>query len=175
VDSGELVTIGVFARMARLSAKALRLYDELGLLAPAAVDSDSGYRYYRRAQLDRARLIGWLRRLGLPLARIGQLLDLPPEEGAAAVEAYRAQLLAETAERGRLADFVVDFLTGKETDDMTTEMRYAGRSDIGLVRPTNEDAVYAGPRVLAVADGVGGAAGGAASLAAVAALHDRDG
>ena len=68
----ELVTIGTFARMAQLSTKALRHYDALGLLRPAAVDSDSGYRYYRPAQVERARLIAWLRQLGLPLTRIGE-------------------------------------------------------------------------------------------------------
>jgi DNA-binding transcriptional MerR regulator len=52
-----LLTIGVFARAARLSPKALRLYDELGLLRPAAVDDESGYRLYDPAQVERARLI----------------------------------------------------------------------------------------------------------------------
>ncbi|MDP9868466.1 MULTISPECIES: MerR family transcriptional regulator [Streptosporangium] len=66
----ELLTIGAFARAARLSPKALRLYDELGLLLPAAVDGDSGYRFYDPEQLERARLIAWLRRLGMPLTRI---------------------------------------------------------------------------------------------------------
>ena len=39
--------IGPFAAASRLSPRALRLYDENGLLAPARVDPDSGYRYYR--------------------------------------------------------------------------------------------------------------------------------
>lgn len=53
----ELLTIGAFARGSRLSAKALRLYDELGLLTPARVDPVSGYRFYDPAQLERARLV----------------------------------------------------------------------------------------------------------------------
>ncbi len=44
----ELLTIGAFARAARLTPKALRLYDELGLLPPAAVDPHSGCRLYAR-------------------------------------------------------------------------------------------------------------------------------
>ncbi len=40
------MSIGEFARRSRLSANALRLYDELGLLPPARVDASSGYRYY---------------------------------------------------------------------------------------------------------------------------------
>jgi PPM family protein phosphatase len=41
-----LVNIGEFARLSRLSAKALRRYDELGLLLPERVDPGSGYRWY---------------------------------------------------------------------------------------------------------------------------------
>jgi len=48
--------IGVFARRSRLSAKALRLYDEMGLLVPADVDPENGYRRYRESQLATARL-----------------------------------------------------------------------------------------------------------------------
>jgi DNA-binding transcriptional MerR regulator len=70
-----LVSIGEFARLSRLSPKALRIYDEPGLLYPAAVDPDSGYRWYDTAQLDRARLIASLRALGVPLATIGPMLD----------------------------------------------------------------------------------------------------
>jgi protein phosphatase len=53
----ELLTIGAFARLTRLTPKALRLYDELGLLPPVRVDPASGYRYYEPAQLERARLV----------------------------------------------------------------------------------------------------------------------
>ena len=59
----DLMSIGEFARHSRLSPKALRLYDELGLIEPARVDDDSGYRYYSASQLDRARLIAALRQL----------------------------------------------------------------------------------------------------------------
>ena len=64
----EEVSIGEFARRSRLSVKALRLYDELGVLVPARVDEASGYRYYDAAQLEAARLVAMLRQLGLPLA-----------------------------------------------------------------------------------------------------------
>jgi DNA-binding transcriptional MerR regulator len=63
-----VLTIGEFA--SRLSPKALRLYDELGLLRPAVVDPGNGYRRYAPEHLDRARLVAWLRRLGMPLAAI---------------------------------------------------------------------------------------------------------
>ncbi len=58
---------------------------------------------------------------------------------------------------------------------MTLALRYAVRSDRGLVRGNNEDSVYAGPRLLAIADGMGGhAAGEVASKIAVAALEGLD-
>lgn len=71
----ELLTIGAFAARARLSAKALRLYDRLALLAPAHVDEVSGYRYYRADQVERARLVALLRQLDMPLARIAEIVE----------------------------------------------------------------------------------------------------
>ncbi|WVK89713.1 MerR family transcriptional regulator [Dactylosporangium sp. AC04546] len=73
---------GEFGAAAQLSPKALRLYAEQGLLLPAAVDPATGYRSYSVDQLPRARVIARLRRLGLPLARIGFLADLTPEARA---------------------------------------------------------------------------------------------
>jgi DNA-binding transcriptional MerR regulator len=53
----EELSIGEFARRSRLSVKALRLYDERGVLVPARVDEASGYRYYDAAQLEAAQLV----------------------------------------------------------------------------------------------------------------------
>ena len=58
---------------------------------------------------------------------------------------------------------------------MTLALRYAARSDVGLVRSNNEDSVYAGARLLALADGMGGhAAGEVASQLVIAALAHLD-
>jgi PPM family protein phosphatase len=75
----ELMASGASARASGLSRKALRLYDELGLLRPVTVDPVSQYRYYEPAQLEQARLVAWLRRLGLPPARIRAVSTLPPD------------------------------------------------------------------------------------------------
>jgi len=48
VDNEELLSIGEFARRARLTPKALRIYDQLGLLSPTVTDPATGYRRYRR-------------------------------------------------------------------------------------------------------------------------------
>ncbi|MGW1559301.1 MerR family transcriptional regulator [Streptomyces sp. NPDC002144] len=169
-----LLTIGAFARASRLSPKALRLYDELDLLRPARVDPDTGYRYYAPDQLEQARLVAWLRRLGMPLARIREVCALRPAEAAREIRAYWSRVEAETAVRRDLAAFLVEELLrepGKDTDML--ELRYSAHSHPGRVRPANQDTAYAGARLLAVADGYG-PAGAPASSAAVAALRFLD-
>jgi len=69
-----MLTIGELARRSQLSPKALRLYDDLGLLPPAHVDPSSGYRYYHPDQVRTARLIGLLRAADMGLGEIGLLL-----------------------------------------------------------------------------------------------------
>jgi protein phosphatase len=170
----DLLTIGVFARAVRLSPKALRLYDELGLLRPAEIDDDTGYRLYAPEQIEQARLIAWLRRLGMPLEQIRRIGALPAPEQAAQIGAYWEQVLAETAERGRLATFLVDYLSGRGNAMGTLGIRYAARSETGPVRDSNEDTAYAGPRLMAVADGMRGPGGDRASAAAVDALKSLE-
>jgi protein phosphatase len=165
-----LLTIGEFARASRLSAKALRLYDELGLLRPAVVDPGNGYRRYAPEQLERARLVAWLRRVGMPLAEIRNVVELP-EGQAGAVRDYWRRVEADTEARRRLAADLVEHLSGKDTAMSTAlGVTYAVRTERGLVRPANQDFAYAGDQLLAVADGFG-ERGDAASQAAVAALR----
>lgn len=64
------LSLGRFAQAAQLSRKALRLYDQLGILVPDQVDPDSGYRYYCTTQFERARFIRMLRDMEMPLADI---------------------------------------------------------------------------------------------------------
>src|SRR3984957_9185389 len=163
---------GEFARTSGLTRKALRLYDELGLLTPARVDPQSGYRFYAPAQLEQARLVAWLRRLGMPLASIRAMGALSPAAAAAELAAYWARVESETASRRELASFLIGYLSGKDADmaSSTSEeltVRYAVRSDIGLARADNEDAAYAGRQLLAVADGLGGHAAGEVASAGV--------
>ncbi|HEX2756107.1 MAG TPA: MerR family transcriptional regulator [Candidatus Limnocylindrales bacterium] len=78
----DLLSIGRFARLAGLSVGALRHYDELDLLRPADIDRFTGYRRYRRVQLETARTIARLRDLELPLDEIREVLamDDPAEQ-----------------------------------------------------------------------------------------------
>ena len=66
--------IGEFAQVAQVSARQLRFYDQLGLLQPAHIDAQTGYRYYSIRQLPRLNSILALKELGLSLDQIGPLL-----------------------------------------------------------------------------------------------------
>jgi DNA-binding transcriptional MerR regulator len=86
-----LLSIGMFAEMTRLSLKALRLYDELDFLKPQHVDPQSGYRYYSVDQLSRARMIRNLRDMDMPLATIRQVLaalETSPVDAETLVRGY---------------------------------------------------------------------------------------
>jgi DNA-binding transcriptional MerR regulator len=66
--------IGTFSRLTQVTVKALRYYDEVGLLRPAAVDELTGYRAYSLDQLPRLNRILALKELGLSLEQIARLL-----------------------------------------------------------------------------------------------------
>jgi protein phosphatase len=167
----ELLTIGEFARASRLSAKALRLYDELGLLRPAAVDPVNGYRRYSPDQLETARVVAWLRRIGMPLAEIRAVVGMPGARAADAVTRYWRRVEADTDDKRRLAAVLVEYLSGKGTAMSTSlAVTYAVRTDRGQVRVANQDFAFAGEKVFAVADGFGHH-GTRASRAAVEAVR----
>jgi DNA-binding transcriptional MerR regulator len=67
--------IGDFSRLTRVSVKALRHYDRLGLLEPARVDPLNGYRYYSSEQLSGLNSILALKDLGFSLEQVSLLLD----------------------------------------------------------------------------------------------------
>lgn len=76
----DMVPIGRFSKMTRLSVKALRLYDEKGLLRPAHIDARSGYRYYSLLQASQAEAIRALRSVDMPLDDIAQILQTDDPE-----------------------------------------------------------------------------------------------
>lgn len=77
----ELITIGKFARLGGVSIKALRLYAERGLLPPAAVTAQSGYRLYARAQIQQLHRILILKSAGFGLTEIARQLAQQDEAG----------------------------------------------------------------------------------------------
>lgn len=73
-----MYAIGEFSKLTWISVKALRHYDEIGLLPPAFVDPESGYRYYSEEQIQTAALIRKLRRFQFPLKTIHEILESDP-------------------------------------------------------------------------------------------------
>lgn len=112
----DLLSIGAFAARARLSAKALRLYDRLGLLTPAHVDEASGYRYYRAGQVERARLVAMLRQLDMPLARIAEVVETGGVAGADVLAGYWAEVETRLAGQRTLAEYLRGRLSGRSSE-----------------------------------------------------------
>jgi DNA-binding transcriptional MerR regulator len=91
--------VGAFADLSGVSAKALRLYDRIGLFHPAWTDAATGYRYYSAAQLPELRRIVALRDTGMPLAEIARVRH--PVDLRAALEQRRRELEAQRADLER--------------------------------------------------------------------------
>ena len=98
-----MIRIGDFSKLSRVSVKALRYYDEMGLLRPVKVDPFTNYRYYEHDQLPRLYRILALKDLGFTLEEIGHLL-----EGGLPIEQMRGMLKLRQAEiRQRVAEEAV--------------------------------------------------------------------
>lgn len=124
VDSQDpLLTIGVFARRSRLSLKALRLYDRLGVLMPADVDRDSGYRRYRESQLATARLVGMLRRLDMPLAQVREVVSADGPRAAEVIADYWEAVERRIASQRELALHLRNRMLGDERSFAMFEVR----------------------------------------------------
>lgn len=125
-----LLTIGRFAARSGLSLKALRLYDELGLLRPHRVDGSSGYRYYSADQVDQARLIGLLRQVDMPLAEIGGLLENPDVER---LRRWWARVDHDHAERAGVVGYLETVLGGGSGPAFEVGTRWVAAEKVATV------------------------------------------
>jgi len=75
-----LLTFGEFSRLTHVSVKALRHYQDVGLLSPAEVDRSSGYRFYAAAQAPAAQLIRRFRDMDMPLDQIRAVMAASDRE-----------------------------------------------------------------------------------------------
>jgi DNA-binding transcriptional MerR regulator len=115
----ELVNIGTFALQTGLSIPMLRYYHEIGVLEPATVDPDTGYRRYSREQLARARLIGRLRSVEVPVAELTRALAADGSGLRVILQAHRDRLSARVEDTERMLALVNDLL--KEEIAMETK------------------------------------------------------
>ena len=124
----QLMPIGRFSRLTGVGVKALRHYDEVGLLVPAAVDEENGYRFYSPDQVDRAEAIRLLRRLDMPLDEIRATLDAedPAALRAALVSHQRQMAIRDSAlraSRGKLQRLIDgrETIMGMRSESLETE------------------------------------------------------
>lgn len=85
-------TVQKLARLAGISTRTLRYYDEINLLKPARIAS-SGYRIYGTAEVDRLQQIMFYRELGFDLDSVRQMMDHPTYDRLTALQEHQAQLL----------------------------------------------------------------------------------
>jgi DNA-binding transcriptional MerR regulator len=166
----DLLSIGSFADRTRLSRKALRIYDRSGLLRPAEVDPDTGYRRYRPGQVPAGRLIGLLRGAGLGLAEIGPLFADAAGDPSAAIARLEDAIRAgerELATRTALIRHIQTILRQEEDPMFPVHTRHVpARRLMSIQRRlhgTETDAVAAEARA-AFAGHLGGAAPGPFTL-----------
>lgn len=120
----EHLSIGAFAARTGLSLKALRRYDESGLLIPAAVDERTGYRYYSPSQSSRARQISLLRSLDVPLARIADLLAITdPATAAESLLGWWAEQEQLLTRRRGTVDYLLDQWRSAPAEPFTVAVR----------------------------------------------------
>jgi DNA-binding transcriptional MerR regulator len=119
----DLMTIGAFAERTRLSPKALRLYDQLGLLPPEQIEPSNAYRLYSEEQVERAQLIGLLRRLEMPLSIITEILSQPTDQWPAAIGGWWGSIETVTAERRDLVSYLQARLRGATVITPDVQMR----------------------------------------------------
>jgi DNA polymerase III subunit beta len=129
-----LRTIGRMARESGLTVSALRFYDAAGVICPATVDPRSGYRYYAPEQLVVARLVASLRRVGMPLVGIREVLAHRHDSSAvdALLAAHLRRLEQGLADARRELSSVRSLI--EEEPMTTTTVRVAGAELVDALR-----------------------------------------
>jgi DNA-binding transcriptional MerR regulator/effector-binding domain-containing protein len=113
-EPDRLISIGRFAHATGLTVKALRHYDDAGLLPPARVDPETGYRFYEPAQLRAGAAISRLRALDVPLADIPSILEMDEVELRRRLTAHRAELEGRQQENARAIEDLDRLINGEE-------------------------------------------------------------
>ena len=112
-DSGTLYKIGMFAAMNHVTVKTLRFYEEQGLLMPALIHSENGYRYYTLSQMAVIHQITALKMAGFTLEEIVRINSGADEE--AVLLKKKSELLAKISDLTRQIAIVDGYLSKKKT------------------------------------------------------------
>ncbi|WP_019242617.1 MULTISPECIES: MerR family transcriptional regulator [Bacillus] len=98
-------TVQKLGKMAGVSSRTLRYYDEIGILKPARINS-SGYRIYGQYEVDCLQQILFYRELGVNLDTIKQIITSPDFDGALALKQHREKLLDKRKQLNKLIENV---------------------------------------------------------------------
>lgn len=127
-------SIQELSRLSGVTTRALRWYDQIGLLKPSRV-AESGYRYYGPAEVDRLQDILYYRALGVELARIRECLDAPSFDRLAALRSHLAALEAERTRLDALIQSVRDTIRCEERKEiMSDEQKFEALKQRVLTR-----------------------------------------
>ena len=102
-----------FARLSGVSVRTLHYYDEIGLLRPAVVDAQTGYRFYDETSLLRMQEILFYRELDFPLKSIAEILSSPHYSKEEALEEQRELLTLKKERLERLINAIDGALKGE--------------------------------------------------------------
>ncbi|MBP3041183.1 MerR family transcriptional regulator [Bacillaceae bacterium Marseille-Q3522] len=119
-------TVQKLGRLAGVSTRTLRYYDEIGILKPARINS-SGYRIYGKKEVDRLQQILFYRELGVSLDKIKGIVTAPSFDVISALKSHREKLLAKREQIDRLianVDKTIALTEGRVT--MTDKEKFAG-------------------------------------------------
>ncbi|MDX6514693.1 MAG: hypothetical protein QOH73_359 [Gaiellaceae bacterium] len=117
-----LISIGQFSLLTRLTVRALRLYDKLGILVPAHVDPDTGYRYYTPEQAETGFRISALREIDLPLDEVRYVLETPVQT-TRTLEMHASRLRQRRDESERALHLLRTIQEGVEPLNVPIEIR----------------------------------------------------
>ncbi|KAA9022639.1 MerR family transcriptional regulator [Niallia endozanthoxylica] len=106
-------TVQKLAKLAGISTRTLRYYDEIGILKPARINS-SGYRIYGQTEVDMLQQILFFRELGLELNNIKEIVTDPSFDGMNALKEHLQKLLEKRNQLDRLIDNVNQTISSKE-------------------------------------------------------------
>ncbi len=122
-----MFTIGHFSKVTGLTVKTLRFYHEKGLLPPAAIDRESGYRYYDQGSLERARVIIALRGFEFSLEEIAEILARSSDEEDILDHLEKQKLvIAEKISRQKDLAATIDRILSTEREARTARLRSDG-------------------------------------------------
>ena len=129
------MSIGDFSRMTLVSVKALRHYHELGLLPPAEIDPETGYRRYDVAQVPTAQVIRRLRELGMPLDAVRGVIEAPDVRARNdAISAHLSRMEGELEQTRATVKSLRLLLDEKPPPKIAVDYRVSGPAETFAIR-----------------------------------------